>query len=302
MVLYYCKICNKPFDIKCNYIRHLKTHITDTTVKDTIYKCEYCEKIFQYGGKLKNHIEKVCKNAPNQLLKDKDQIMEIRLAKMRAEMEANIEEKLERMNNEKRELERRLNIHDKQITEITETINEIQETPIINVNIENVIIKPVMFINNFKDEPSIIEILSHAQLQSIVEKGGNAVRTLIEYKHYNRENPSNHNVVLKKKKGTMAQIFNGNKYIDTPIEDLLNYLITKSQDEITAILKLPNIKITYNQQRNINRLQENIKYGKPETLEMLKEELIKLMYNNYELVMNTYRDLINNIQRKAITI
>jgi hypothetical protein len=220
--------------------------------------------------------------------------MEIRLAKMEA--------KIEEMHKEKQELERRIHIHDKQINEISETIQEISETPIINVNIDNVVIKPIMYINNFKEESSVIDTLTHEQLQTIVEKGGNAVKTLIEYKHYNKQNPSNHNLMLKQKKGNMAQIFNGNKFVDTPLKDLLDYLITTSQDEITTILRLPKIKITYNQQRNINRLQENIKYGKPETLEMLKEELIKLMYDNYDLVMTTYKDLLTNIQKKVITL
>ena len=73
------------------------------------------------------------------------------------------------------------------------------------------------------------------------------------------------------------------------------YLINTSQNEITQIWKLPNIKITYLQQRHINKLQLNIKENKAETIEMLKEELRKLMYDNYDLVMSTYKELISNL-------
>ena len=133
--------------------------------------------------------------------------------------------------------------------------------------------------------------------QYVVEQGGNAVRELVKFKHYDENNPSNHNIALKYKKGDVAQVFNGNKFVDTPIEELLNYLILTAQDEITAILQLPDIKVTYVKQRYINKLQLNIKENKPETISMLKEELRNLMYENYDLVMKTYKKLLVDLNK-----
>ena len=276
--------------------------IIDMVMPITQLECQYCKKAFKHSGKLKHHIETACKNAPHQQLRDKDQTMEIRLAKIESlyiektkELERRLNAHDEQINNH----DEQINNHDEQINDITETINEIAEAPIININIRKVIIQtPVLYINNFKEEPLIGNVLTHEELQDVVEKGGNAVRQFVEYKHYNKNNPTNHNILLKQKKATIAQIFNGNKFIDTPIEELLTYLISTTQDEITVILQMPKIKITYLQQRHINKLQLNIKENKAETIEMLKDELRKLMYNNYELVMSTYIELIKNISRK----
>ena len=106
MVLYYCEICGKPFDQKGNYLRHKKIHkvVENVSVVETAIECQYCKKIFKHNGTLKHHIEYKCKYAPNQLLKDTEQTFEIKLAKM----EARMEEKIDKLNQEKNELERRL--------------------------------------------------------------------------------------------------------------------------------------------------------------------------------------------------
>ena len=75
------------------------------------------------------------------------------------------------------------------------------------------------------------------------------------------------------------------------IDELLDYLINKSQSEITEILKRPTIKLDYKKQRNINNLQLKIKENYPPTISMLKEELRKVMKNNAELVISTFKQM-----------
>lgn len=147
MALHYCEVCNKPFAHKGNYLIHVKTHEkSNCTNNKNSLECEYCNKKFKYNGTLKHHITHVCKKTPNQQLKDKEQTMEIRLAKM----EAIHMEKI-------KELEKRLNAHDEQLSEITETINEITETAVVNINIKKVIINYC--------EKSISNILTQEQLK-----------------------------------------------------------------------------------------------------------------------------------------
>ena len=115
-----------------------------------------------------------------------------------------------------------------------------------------------IYINDFKSEKSIFEISTPNELQYAVTLGGNTVRQLVKQKHYNENCPNNYNLALKHKKGDVAQVFNGNKFVDTPIEELLNYLILTAQDEITAILQLPDIKVTYVKQRYINKFNTQV--------------------------------------------
>lgn len=302
MVLYYCEACNKPFDRKSSYISHRKIHsFEELSTKKVIQNttCQYCKKTFVNIGKLNYHVEKICKEAPNKKDLDRVQTMHIQIAKIKNEMKAEIKAEIKaEFDVHKEKIEHRLNLQHGQIQAITDAVNEIIEMPTININIDTVLIQaPILYINDFKTEKSLLHTLNHDQMLDAIRSGGDAVTKLIKFKHYNPELPINHNIALKQKRSDIVQVFNGNKFVDIPIEELLDYLINTAQDEITQILMLPNIKITSMQQKHIYKLQLGIKENKPETISMLKEELRKLMYDNYDLVMATYKKLIFNVNK-----
>jgi hypothetical protein len=101
--------------------------------------------------------------------------------------------------------------------------------------------------------------------------------------------------MLTKKRGNVAQVFKQNKFVDEPIEDVLNHLIDTSQDEITAMRKANFTKVPYIKSRYLNTLQMKIKENEPETIEMLKEELRNTMYNNKDLVVATFKQMLSNL-------
>lgn len=290
MVLYYCEYCKKPFGHKNDYTKHIKTHANDALVQQIAiqnevneegrYECTYCKKSFANANTLHNHVEKKCKLSPAQMMRDQQLIFNIKMAKMKDEMEKQQKAFESKILNK--------------IDTMTETIQNIETGPTINIansTINVIQVDKRFYIHDIKSERSIFDYLSDEQLNHIVQVGGDAVSKLIEYKHYNKDCPENHNIYITKQKADIAKVFIDSHFVDVNIDELLDYLISTSQHEITAILNMPNIKnkLDYKKQRNIYNLQLKIKENSPSTIAMLKEELRKLMKNNAELVIDTFK-------------
>ena len=90
MVIYTCEVCNKLFDRQGNYLKHKNTHSNDEIIKEIIIKptCQYCKKTFVNNGKLKYHIEHICKLSVYREKLNEKQIIQIQMGKMKAEMQA----------------------------------------------------------------------------------------------------------------------------------------------------------------------------------------------------------------------
>ena len=102
------------------------------------------------------------------------------------------------------------------ITMIQPTINILQLTD-----------EQMFYINDLGYEKSIFEYLTNEQLNHVIQSGGDAVSRLIEYKHYNKDCPENHNIYITKQKADIAKVFIDSQFIDVNIDELLDYLINK---------------------------------------------------------------------------
>lgn len=287
MALHYCKFCNKPFSTKQEHDKHQKIHTNDTIYPtEGNLECQYCKKTFANKHTLKSHMEKYCKASVHNQLKETRLESAIKIAKLEAKQNA---------------LEAKLLLHDKQFVTVAErvddVVNNLSRQPNIINNILNVHINNSFYINDFSTEKPINQMLTYEQMNHIVKLGGNSVSKLVEYKHYNKDMPENHNILIKKKKADVAYVFQGHKFEEVDVEKILDYLINTSQNEITEILKTPGITINYQQQKHINNLQLKIKENYPATISMLKEELRKLMMENSKLVLDTYKKMINGFEQ-----
>ena len=298
MVLYYCENCNKPFAQKCDYLTHRKTHAKNiyihhiATTSEGRVECMHCKKTFANANTLHTHIDTKCKLSPAQTIKDQQLTLNIKIAKMEIK-QREIEQQQKGIEQQQKNFENKI-LH--KIDGITDTINNIETVTNINIQIN----RP-FYINDIKTEKSIFEYLSNEQLNHVVQLGGDAVSKLIEYKHYNKNCPENHNIYIHKQKAEIAKVFMDSKFVNVNIDELLDFLIQKSQNEITAILNLPIIKLDYKKQRTIYNLQLRIKENAPATISMLKEELRKLMKNNAELVINTFKHMQATLNQTMAT-
>ena len=124
MVIYTCSICNKSFNHKGHYQSHLQTHANKTnTIPVVTYgrlECIYCKKTFASNGTLNHHINNTCKLSPQQLERDRQQTINIRLAKIEATLEEKYKAKYEAQQRKIEEMDQRLDNQDQKINEISQ--------------------------------------------------------------------------------------------------------------------------------------------------------------------------------------
>jgi hypothetical protein len=269
MVQYSCEQCNKTFDHKTNFTKHLKMHENRQATEQNGIKCGKCEKMFKCKYSLKIHTENHCKHRINNALSSAEAqnfAVQNELARMRSELN--------------------------QIKQLITTSSDnkqinIQNT-IVNINYIN-----IQYINPFGNERSVMDTLSDKQLEHIAQQGGNAVSKLVQYKHYNKNIPENHSILLNRQKDDVAMVFDGLIFKEMSVDDIISILITRSKEDICNILDKTQASLDSNQKRNINRLIKKLNENNPDTKAMLDEDLRKIMCDNKDLVIATFNNIIN---------
>jgi hypothetical protein len=294
MVTYTCEHCEKKFDHKANYTRHIETHIknavmeeisSQNAVDDKQVSCKYCNGKFQNKRGLKVHINQYCKKTPIAKKQDQLMLMHIQLASQYN----NLNQKIDALADQN-------NVTNQKLDTLVEQCSTANQTNIyVNGDVN------ITIINDFKNSKSIFDSLSNKQLESIANKGGNAITKLVEIKHYNPNLPENHNLLLNKKKGEHAHTFNGISYDEMPIDEIIEFLITTSHQDICKILTNEHVKLDSTQKRNINNLIKKVNEQNKDTREMLREDLIQLMYDNRKMVIETFKNLIQQLKSHEIT-
>ena len=192
MPIFRCSHCEKIFNIKCNYQRHLNMHNDDKVIStpDKIQICQYCNQTFATTDKLNYHIHKTCKSSPYQ--EKRDELLQMKIAQAKKdEMIYNAIEqqnkKIEQQNKKIAELTGQLALTDARVDDVTETVQDRANKPIINIEQLQV----NLYINDFGSEKSIHQILTFDQKKHLLQQGGDTVKKLVENKHYNKNCPEN---------------------------------------------------------------------------------------------------------------
>lgn len=286
MTIYTCTICDKLYNHKNDYNRHMLTH-TNKAIKiidNMINVCVYCNRILSSKYILKEHMNK-CRESPlyvvmtEQLVAKEKELNTFRSKILQTELIG------------KQQEETLTSIKTTQESFIPNTIhNTINIYGDVNMNntiaFNDIIEK---HFNKFGTEIALEQLLNIKQREHIVQQGGGAVKKWTEYKHFDPNHPENHNMYLEQKKHSHAMIFDGEKFIEMPFDDIINYIIFKSHADLCNFLTDPNIKLDYNQKRNINNLIKKIKENNPHTRNMIEEDIRNIMYENRELVINTFK-------------
>jgi len=259
MGMYECDCCHFITNQHANYLRHLNTSkhkvifngLTLTT-KPKEFVCEYCEQKFSFKQSMYKHIKYRCtKN------KDEDVIELVRLMNL----------KLQQKDTQLESQQKQINTQTKQIEKL---MGKLEINNSFNTNIT---------LLAYKDTD--VSHLTERDYVCCIKHVNFCVKKLIEQIHFNPEKPENMNIYISNLKDKYMMLYNGKNWNITNKKELdciyddKEMMLDQWMDEQH---KYPELKEKFD--RYINNKE------KDDTLNMIKEEIKLMMYNNKNLIEN----------------
>jgi DNA-directed RNA polymerase subunit RPC12/RpoP len=295
MVSYKCEKCNKEFNQKSNYLKHIHRKnpciIIDNNI--IIYKCEKCNKEFNHKTNYLYHINKV--NSCNDInLQEKCNKLEIELFNLKQQNELLIKE-----NNNTKELESKLLVVEKEnsitqnkniiLEEENKRINELynnlldkcikNNNIITNNNHNNITTNNTINITltNFGFE-KYTKLTNDEQIR-ILKSNKQCIANLIKFLHINDRLPEYKNICVKNLRGKGGYLYEGNKWLHCNFENLLMILFKNKINDLEKILNSNEGLISYNN-NYIHNLIENYTDDMDTFIKNNKDNIINMLYNN----------------------
>ena len=264
-------------------------NVTDKNIlqqtKKTLYKCLYCSTIMSTKGILKTHIYNNC-------IERKEII-----------------NKLEILNNEKDEIEDRLNIKDNNNTEEllreeVKTLKEIIEKNGLNTNSHNNShnnnhtnshntnsnnTNTIQIIINNYDTPDIT-FLTDEQKTKFLKDRYKGIIDFIEQVYFNKDHPENHSAYISNLRSKFGQVYKNNKWVveeTDVIADKLNKNGFESiSNHLDDLIKNDSKKDQFKKEID-NGLRFTDHYMTTDTSKISRTAIKKTLYNNRDIVLET---------------
>ena len=231
--------------------------------------CNYCKKNFAREDSLMRHIDFHCRVKKEQTeqndSKYNELLKEIQKLKKQNKVIDELKKEIKEMKNKK---------------VINKTINNTQNI-VINQNI-----KLVAFGKEDLDE------IKDNIYKKILNKGFNAVPSLIEYTHFNKNKPENHNVYIPNIRDKYAMIFDGNKWNLHEYNEIITQLCedkkVKLEDKFSQFFESLDECTKKKFERFLNEAEtDSVKTR-------YKNDIKLILYNNRNLTINTKNKLEND--------
>ena len=297
MVLYKCEKCNKEFNQKSNYLKHINRKNPCILIDNNIiiYKCEKCNKEFNHKTNYLYHINKV--NSCNDInLQEKCNKLEIELFNLKKHNEILLKE-----NNNTKELENKLIAIEKE-NSITQNKNIIleEENKKINELYNNLLDKCIknnniitntttnninnnnnntinITLKNFGNE-NYTKLTNEEQIR-ILKSNKQCVSNLIKFLHINDRLPEYKNICIKNLRGKGGYLYEGNRWLHCNFENLLIILFKNKINDLEKILNSNEGLINFNN-NYIQNLIENYTDDMDTFIKNNKDNIINMLYNN----------------------
>jgi len=324
MIEYKCNRCNKIFNKKSNYQSHInrkypckqqdinddanghkkttdniintndcikniqlpphddKNPVSPKIIKIRVHTCNFCKKIFTRSDSLNKHLKGRCK-VRKQEDNQKEEILQ-RLLREFEEMKKENKELRNEVNKMKIENRSLLNTNTTNITNNTANIKQLNQLNNINVKI-------VAF---RKEDLSYIKDDMYAK---IINKGFKSVPALVEYVHFNKNKPENHNVYISNMQNNYVLVYDGEDWKLKEKDEILQQLMDDKAEKLAEkfdelINKLDDCSIR-KFQRFLDQKDED------KVINTIKNDLKLMLYNNKKIPEKT-RELLNINYDKVI--
>lgn len=253
MVSYTCDKCDKEFDKKSTYDRHLLRKKSCLLKSQEV--CIYCNDHFSSNSNRTRH-EKVCKlksvSETNNVIKDVS------------------------INGSYNTLEQTNNSYN--------TTNNI-----------TIVISPFGL-----EEP--LDWIPDDIFTKIICRGYTSINGLIDYVHFNKKHPENHNIMLSNLRSNLINIHDKDHWILCNKQEVINELIDKKfviLDEMFDKLNSnPETMIPDSKSLGFRRFKKSIEDNDKSKLQYLQEQVELQLYNNRHIPKETHKKVLE--QKKKI--
>jgi len=275
MTIHNCGYCNFKTTQTANYERHLQTKkhtqliatlsisqppIKERTIirKPTEFSCKYCGQVYRHKSSIYKHIKYNCTQNKDEDLKELVRLLNLQLDQKEKEME----------------------LQRKQIECQTKQIDKLMNKLEINgsFNTTNNIQNNIQLLA-YKDTD--ISHLTEKDYMFCIKKVNFCVKNLIEKIHFNPDKPENMNIYISNMKNKYLMVYDGK-----------NWNIANKIEEIDKLYEEKELMLEEWLEANENREMKEkfIKYlnnkENDETLNMIKDEIKIMMYNNKKAIKN----------------
>jgi len=321
MIEYKCTRCGKLFNKKSNYDCHInrkypcksnqlnksdgiqneskriqneskgiQNELKNGTIGSKKYKCLYCNINYSTNSNMNKHMKK-CKIKIEQD-NQKENLLQKLIDEMKkqnkeiAEMKEEIKKKDNHVANLEMEL-RKLKSKSNQVQNITNIDKQINQQ---NIQVNN--IKLLAF---GKED---MTHLADEVCKKILNKGFKSVPNLVEYVHFNKNKPQNHNVYISNMQNNYVLVYDGNDWKLKERDDILQQLV----DDKTEILseKFDNL-LDKLDESTIKKFQRFLdQKDEDKIISGIKNDLKLLLYNNRKIPEKTRNLLYVNTDIKEL--
>jgi len=308
MVCYKCEKCNKEFNQKSNYVKHLNRKTTCIKKLDNehiinnliTYKCIKCNKEFNNKYLYDKHINKnipcnniliyKCNRCNKEFNKKSNYNYHISRkipCKINDNNLINDNKMLNNIINDKNNIINLLNEKIKLLNMNTNTNINITNTNNTNNTNNNIINNTNNTINiklvNFGQEN--YTKLTKEEKQHILKYSKQSMANLIKYLHINDRIPEYKNVCVKNLRGKGGYLYEGNKWMHLNYNILLMILFKNKINDLDKILA-ENENLNISSSKNIKVLIDNYTDDMDTFIKNNKENIINMLYNhtkNYKI-------------------
>jgi len=322
MVEYICKRCNKRYNHKGEYDRHINRKNPCEHLEENVYasKIEQIElklaeiiKNPQKIAEIPKMEEKYICSFCVKTLSDKYGLQRhIKSCKVKKQKEKTEEDKFQFMIDMINELKKVTSVQINHIEELkkeicTDKINKTKKNKnntdtntSANMN-NNIVVNNIVnnqqnninvniIVNPYKD--TNMKFLSNEEKKSILSKGYKAVEDLVKMIHFNKDKPENHNIYISNMKGNKILIYSGDDWNlhdrDDVIQDLYDDQSRYLCGEFNNLKEQLDASTIKKFENYINDMDEE------EIASNIKKEIILILYNNRKIIEETRKLMKNN--------
>lgn len=287
-----CETCDKQFASK----QGLVYHVARKACKNNEFYCKYCNSGFTLENSMYRHMKHNC-NIKKQDDEQKNEIY-VRLLKLEEENKkiAGDREKDRMMHKKEREKER--NEYQKEIESIKKTVEKVETITaiktmasgsitkntnngnIVNGDINNNI--NIILVGYGREDISKIDT---NELIRAVRNGYHSSVKLTETLHFNPKYPEYHNVYISNMRDKYAMMFDGNDWVLTIKEDLINKIYDDKKNYIEENWEDFVESLTVSRKKALERWLETA--DEDAKIAEIKEQIKMLLYNKRNIPIKT---------------